>query len=83
MRVAQDSCLPHCRGRSWLERLLSMSGSSHERTGESADPIDLDRLAVDSDYRRDVMLRLKAEAQGANAEHPASRARTRSNSRRD
>ncbi|HUN45206.1 MAG TPA: hypothetical protein VMU85_01740 [Stellaceae bacterium] len=26
-------------------------------------PIDLDRLAIDSDYRRAIMLRLKAESQ--------------------
>ena len=83
MRVAQDSRVPHCRGRSWLERLLPMYGSSNQRARESAEPIDLDRLAIDSDYRRDVMLRLKAEAQDGKGEHPASRAHTRSNSRRD
>ena len=60
-----------------------MSGSSNERTRETAEPIDLDRLAIDSDYRRDVMLRLKAEAQSGKADRPASRARTRSNPRRD
>jgi hypothetical protein len=60
-----------------------MSGSSNERARETAEPIDLDRLAVDSDYRRDVMLRLKAEAQGAYAVRPAPSARARSNSRRD
>jgi len=26
-------------------------------------PIDLDRLAIDSDYRRAIMLRLKAESE--------------------
>ena len=60
-----------------------MSGSSNERTRESTGQIDLDRLAIDSDYRREVMLRLKAEDQIQDAKRRAASARKPSNSRKD
>jgi len=60
-----------------------MSGSTNERTREATDQIDLDRLAVDSDYRREVMLRLKAEDQIRDAKRRAASARKPPNSRKD
>lgn len=40
-----------------------MSRSFDDNSDETQGPIDLDRLAIDSEYRRAVKLRLKTESE--------------------
>jgi hypothetical protein len=57
-----------------------MSRSPKEAPEE---PLDLERLVIDSDYRQEVMLRLKAEPLARRAERAATRASKRSTARKD
>ena len=57
-----------------------MSRSPNEAQEE---PLDLERLIIDSDYRQEVMLRLKAESVARRTERAASRANTAPSSRKD
>ena len=47
-----------------------MSRSPNEAPEE---PVDLERLVIDSDYRQEVMLRLRAESLARRAQPPAGR----------
>jgi len=47
------------------------------------EPLDLERLVIDSDYRQEVMLRLKAESLGRRAQRAASRATKPVTTRKD
>ena len=47
------------------------------------EPLDLERLVIDTDYRQEVMLRLKAESLARRAERAASRAGKLPTSRKD
>lgn len=49
-----------------------MSRSPNEAPEE---PLDLERLVIDADYRQEVMLRLKAESLARRARRLAARAR--------
>ncbi len=57
-----------------------MSRSPNEAPEE---PLDLERLVIDSDYRQEVMLRLKAESLAHRAERVASRSSRFPASRKD
>ena len=57
-----------------------MSRSPNEAPEE---PVDLERLVIDTDYRQEVMLRLKAESLGRHAERAGSRANRTPTSRKD
>jgi len=57
-----------------------MSRSPNEAPEE---PVDLERLVIDTDYRQEVMLRLKAESLGRRAERAGSRANRAPISRKD
>jgi hypothetical protein len=57
-----------------------MSRSPNEAQEE---PLDLERLLIDSDYRQEVMLRLKAESLARRSERAASRANRPQTSRKD
>ena len=57
-----------------------MSRSPNEAPEE---PLDLERLVIDSDYRQEVMLRLKAESLARRARHLAARTRKPPTSRKD
>jgi hypothetical protein len=39
-----------------------MTSSSSDPSDDALEPIDLDRVIIDTDYRRAVLLRLKAES---------------------
>jgi hypothetical protein len=54
-----------------------MAHSAADDAEETLGPIDLDRLAVDADYRRALMLRLRSEAKverAAESDPPAGSA---------
>ncbi len=50
---------------------------------EAPEPVDLERLVIDTDYRQEVMLRLKAETLARRAGRIASRANRAPISRKD
>ena len=50
---------------------------------EPEEPLDLERLVIDTDYRQEVMLRLKAESLARRAERAAGRAGKLPTSRKD
>ena len=52
-----------------------MTPSSSDPSDDALEPIDLDRVIIDTDYRRAVLLRLKAEStetpeKGARGDRP-------------
>jgi hypothetical protein len=57
-----------------------MSRSPNEAPEE---PVDLERLVIDRDYRQEVMLRLKAESLARRVGRVASRANKAPSSRKD
>jgi hypothetical protein len=57
-----------------------MSRSPDEAQEE---PLDLERLVIDTDYRQEVMLRLKAESLARRARRAAARAIKPPTSRKD
>ena len=57
-----------------------MSRSPNEAPEE---PVDLERLVIDTDYRQEVMLRLRAESAARRAERSATRAKPLPTSRKD
>jgi len=57
-----------------------MSRSPNETPDE---PLDLERLVIDTDYRQEVMLRLKTESLARRAERVASRANRTPSTRKD
>jgi hypothetical protein len=57
-----------------------MSRSPEEAQEE---PLDLERLVIDTDYRQEVMLRLKADSLARRAERVAARASKHPTARKD
>jgi len=56
---------------------------SHSPDGAPEEGLDLERLVIDVDYRREVMLRLKTEWFGRRAARAAQRARKAPLTRKD
>jgi hypothetical protein len=56
---------------------------SRSRTDAPEEPLDLERVVIDVDYRHEVMLRLKAESLARRAQRLAERAKKPSATRKD